>query len=173
MYVICERREIEETAQYVVAKRIDKNQADQVSVITKSKNGQKRDRTRRGQGPREIIEDWNRCSKDADLGDMVGSRIQAETMIKHAKVQHAAWPKKVLSISPEAYVCPKPFKGSEIPVSVQLRYYVLSKVSLNCWQREVKEVDDQKHDTDRITSEGAIRSESYTRSSAQLLGDNN
>ena len=94
-------------------------------------------------------------------------------MIKHAEVQHAAWPKKELSIFPEAYVCPKPFKGSEIPVSVQLRYYVLSKVSLNCWQREIKEVDDQKHDTDRIKSEGAIRSESYTRSSAQLFGDNN
>ena len=66
-------------------------------------------------------------------------------------------PKKESSIPPEAYVCPKPFKRSEIPVSVQLRYYVLGEVSDYCWQREVKEVGDENRYANRIQNHVSIR----------------
>ena len=77
-------------------------------------------------------------------------------MIKHAAVQHAARPKKVARIPPEAYVCPKPFKRPEIPVSVQLRYHILGEVSAYCWQREVKEVGDEDRYENRIQNDASI-----------------
>src|SRR5262245_32145051 len=77
-------------------------------------------------------------------------------MIKHAAVQHAAWPKKKSSNTPEAYVCPKPFKRSEKPVSVQLRYDVLGEVSAYCWEREVKEVGDENRYANRIQNDVSV-----------------
>ena len=77
-------------------------------------------------------------------------------MIKHAALKHAARLKKVSRIPPEAYVCPKPFKRSEIPVSVQLRYYVLGEVTAYRWQREVKEVGDENRYANRIQNDVSI-----------------